>query len=33
MTDYCKLCAEKITKREGEALFYCIKCGEQTKEG
>ena len=28
--DACKLCGEKLDKKEGDALYYCLKCSEET---
>ena len=32
MEKACKICKEKLDKKEGTALFYCIKCGEEMKK-
>jgi hypothetical protein len=24
--NFCKLCAVKLEKKEGDALYYCLKC-------
>jgi len=32
MEKVCKICKEKLSKKEGDALFYCIKCGEEMKK-
>jgi len=32
MEKACKLCKEKLSKKEGTALFYCVKCGEEMKK-
>ena len=29
MEDTCKLCKSKLEKKEGDALFYCMKCSEK----
>ncbi|MEA2038143.1 MAG: hypothetical protein U9O94_11655 [Nanoarchaeota archaeon] len=28
----CKLCGDKLEKKEGDALYYCMKCDEEKKE-
>ena len=27
----CKLCGEKLEKKEGDALYYCMKCNESNE--
>jgi ribosomal protein L37AE/L43A len=28
-TSECKKCSEKLEKKEGDALYYCLKCSEK----
>ncbi len=30
--NFCNLCGEKLQKKEGDALYYCLKCKEETDE-
>jgi hypothetical protein len=30
--DYCKLCEAKLGDKAGDALYYCMKCNEQTDQ-
>jgi len=32
MEDVCKLCNEKLDKKQGDALFYCMKCSDKVKQ-
>ena len=29
--DVCKACGEKLKQRSGDAIYYCMKCNEETK--
>lgn len=32
MEDVCKMCAIKLEKKEGDALYSCLKCKEALDE-
>lgn len=31
MEDVCKVCGEKLEKKDDSALYYCMKCKEAQK--
>ena len=32
MENTCKMCKSKLEKKEGDALFYCMKCIEKIEQ-